>query len=455
MPRQHMLQMTATRSRAWSLLLGFIAIACATVGPAATADAHAVGAKHHAKGLKSKRDESLLLGVNVPGSASEAQAQATITEAKALHAKVVRIELRWAVLEPEQGETSTSWGGELENFVNRAAANGLRVIALVQSTPCWASSAPATIESACVPGGESQADAWPPSNPATFGAFVGALAQHFGSKLDAIEIWNEPDFAGENYLAGPNKAEVYAGLLKAAYPAIKSADPDIAVLGGAFVGSNGVFLSDLYADGIQGYYDALAVHFYSDTLASLRAIHKVQTKYHDTKPLWLTEVGWPTCWPKEKIQKEQSCVTPKVQAENVVNLTRTLAHTPYVGAEVLYKLTDSGGEDFGVLTSTGAQKPSFAAMAGVFASPFGNPAPVTLRVRHRHGTLVASGSAPVGDFMKLEVSKHHKREYLAVFGLSRLNTYSVALPSQLGTSGLRLRVYQEGMSPRTGASARA
>ena len=55
-------------------------------------------------------------------------------------------------------------------------------------------------------------------------------------------------------------------MLRAAYPAIKQANPSVPVLAGSLVGSNGVFLRALYAAGIKGYYDGLAVHFYNLTL---------------------------------------------------------------------------------------------------------------------------------------------------------------------------------------------
>ncbi len=74
-------------------------------------------------------------------------------------------------------------------------------------------------------------------------------------------------------------------MLRAAYPAIKQANPNVPVLAGSLVGSNGVFLRALYAAGIKGYYDGLAVHFYNLTLGSLRAIHEVQLANGDTKPL--------------------------------------------------------------------------------------------------------------------------------------------------------------------------
>ena len=86
------------------------------------------------------------------------------------------------------------------------------------------------------------------------------------------------------------------------------------MLAGSLVGANGVFLKALYAAGIKGYYDGLAVHYYTLTLASLRSIHEVQVANGDTKPLWLNEFGWSSCWPRYRIQQEQACVTPQTQA---------------------------------------------------------------------------------------------------------------------------------------------
>ncbi len=94
-------------------------------------------------------------------------------------------------------------------------------------------------------------------------------------------------------------------MLRAAYPAIKRANPGVAVLAGSLVGSNGVFLRALYAAGIKGYYDGLAVHFYTLTLGSLRAIHEVQLAGGDHTPLWLDEFGWSSCWPHQKVSRNR------------------------------------------------------------------------------------------------------------------------------------------------------
>jgi hypothetical protein len=389
-------------------------------------------------------------GVNIVGAGALplVLADQEIARARALHAKVVRTDVMWSTLEPRtpnQIEPRTL--AFTDRLVNDAAAAGIKVIMFVDGTPCWASSAPATLLRQCRPGSSSRANAWPPINPSTYASFVAYLAQRYGTRLAAIEIWNEPDQLNEDYFAGPNKAVRYAALLRAAYPAIKQTNPNVPVLAGSLVGSNGVFLRALYAAGIRGYYDGLAVHFYTLTLAALRSFRAVQLANGDSKPLWLDEFGWSSCWPRYRTQQEQACVTPQVQATNITNLYRSLARTPYVAADVLYKLQDSQAETFGVLNAHGARKPAFAALSRVLASPFGSPSPVTLSLRRSANHIVASGSGPVGDYMQLEAFQGSMLRFRALFTLDRFNRYSLALPAVLGTSGLWVRVYQQWTGP--------
>ncbi len=385
-------------------------------------------------------------GLNISGlgyGSVPPEADRTMALARKLHAKVVRVGVSWSVLEPSGGgQLNPHALAFLDRLVSDAAADGIRVIMLVDSSPCWASSAPAALLRKCILKGSGQANAWPPRNPADYAAFVGYLAQRYGTHLAAIEIWNEPDQSNQLYFAGPHKPQRYASILKAAYPAIKHADPKIGVLAGSLVGANGVFLRALYAAGIKGYYDGLAVHFYTLTLASLRSIREVQLANGDTKPLWLDEFGWSSCSPRHRIQQEQACVTKQTQATNLADTFRALAHSPYVAAAIVYKLQDSPQEEFGVLSSSGARKPAFAALSGVLTSPSGHVSPVTLSLRKHGGRVLASGSGSAGDYMELEAFQGNLLRYRALFVLNRFNRYSIALPSALGTSGLRVRVYQ-------------
>jgi hypothetical protein len=409
-----------------------------------------------ASGIVATPTSQPLAGVTATGltfGISTVRADQEIAWAHSLGAHVIRVEVPWATLEPRRGQLEPRAVAFTDHLMSQASAAGLKVVALAMRTPCWASSAPAALLRGCKPGQSSKAHAWPPSDPGTYGSFVAFLAARYGPKLAAIEVWNEPDQANEAYFAGPDKAQRYAAVLRAGYVAIKRADPQMTVLGGSLVGSNGAFLRALYAAGIKGYYDGLSVHFYNLVLASLRYLHGVQLANGDSKPLWLDEFGWSSCWPRQRVQQEQGCVTRQVQAANLVNVYRSLARTPWVAAEIAYELQGSRSEDFGVLTETGALKPSFGALRSVFVSPLGKPSPVTVSLSRSGGRLVASGSGPVGDYMQLEAFSGKRAVYRALFTLNRFNHYSLTLPRALGTGHLDVSVFQYWMGTAKAASA--
>jgi hypothetical protein len=113
----------------------------------------------------------------------------------------------------------------------------------------------------------------------------------------------------------------------------------------------------------------------------------------------------------------------------------------------MYDMQDGGGDSFGVLTTKGKRKPSYTALSRVLGSPGGALSGVSLSLRKSGNRVVASGSGPVGDFMRMEVFQGSRLRYRAVFTLDRLNRFAVPLPSVLGTSGLRVRVYQQWAGP--------
>jgi len=383
-------------------------------------------------------------GVNIPGLgalSSNAATDHVVQTASKMHARVVRVDFPWSLFEPTGPTLDPRALARADRLLEDTSAAGIKVVATVASTPCWASSAPASVLAGCSSGHSDGAGSWPPRDPAAYAAFLSALVQRYGTKITAIEVWNEPDQSNEDYFAGPDKAQNYASVVRAAYPAVKAANPGVLVLAGSLVGSNGAFLHALYTAGIKGFYDGLSVHYYHLTLASLRSIREVQTANGDKKPLWLDEFGWTSCWPQH-IEQEQACVTRQVQALNLRNSIREMARAPYLAAAMVYKLQDSRGEDFGAVTSAGAGKPSFRALSEAFDRPLGPFSAVTLRLHNRGGHVVASGTAPVGDFMQLEVFQGTRLRYRALFTQDRFNRFSIPLPSLLGTHGLRVRVFQ-------------
>lgn len=423
-------------------------IACGALivgAPAAYANGRAQTSKHTVP-LGGMNLGGIYSGMSLSGIDSE------IALAHKLHAKLVRVEMPWSQFEPlGRGHIDPGSMAAADRLVKDAAAAHIRVIALVDNTPCWASSAPSALIRTCVPDQHSKAKAYPPRKASDYGAFVGWLAKRYGKQLAAIEVWNEPDQINQEYLRGNNKPGEYAKLLRAAYPAIKRANRHVKVLAGSLVGSNGAFMKALYRAGIKGYYDGVAVHFYTLVLGSVRAFHEVQLEHHDHKPLWLDEFGWSSCWPQHKIQEEQGCVTQRTQAQNITNAFHELARAKYVAAQLTYGLRDIPTEEFGVLTTSGKRKPSFRALAGVLRNPFGKPSPIRLKLRRKHGYVVASGSGPVGDYMRLEAFEGGRLRYHAIFTLNRFNRYSIKLPKVLGTHGLTVRVWQYWQGRKHGA----
>jgi hypothetical protein len=433
-------------TRRFSKLMTVLALATALFAALATSGA---------QGTVSPTSGPPLGGVNATGltyGTTPTTVSQEIAWARSLHAHAIRVEIPWATLEPTRGQIEPKALAFTDSLVNQAAAAGIKVVALTMWTPCWASSAPASLLSKCGTNSDGRAQAWPPVNPATYGSFAAFVAARYGPKLAAIEVWNEPDQSNEDYFAGPDKARRYAELLRAAYPAIKSADPQMTVLGGSIVGTNGGFLRALYAAGIKGYYDGLSVHFYTLVLGALRYTHEVQLQNGDHTPMWLNEFGWSSCWPRQRIQQEQGCVTEQAQAANIANVYRETARTPWIAAEMLYSLQGSRQEDFGVMNENGTPKPAFAALRNVFVSPFGRPSPVTVHLSRRGDGVLASGSGPVGDYLQLEAFRGGHAIYRAQFTLNRFNRYSVALPRILGTK-LRVSVFQYWLGTARTASA--
>ncbi len=424
-----------------------VSIACCA------AIALAPAAHSHGRALLARSTPLGGVNVGISSGMSRSEIDRDVAAAHSLHAKLIRVAIAWSAFEPQaRGQISAAATAAADRLMHDAAGAHIEVIAVVLGTPCWAS-ALAKPSKRCVPGRQSEANAYPPREASAYGAFVGWLVKRYGPQLAAIEVWNEPDQANQDYLAGPEKPRHYAELLRAAYPAVKHADPTVKVLAGSLVGSNGAFMNALYEEGVKGYYDGVAVHFYTLTLASLRVFREDQLAHHDYKPLWLDEFGWSSCWPRHRIEQEQGCVTKQVQAQNITSSFREVAHTPYVAAMLTYDLRDARGEDFGVLTRSGARKPSFDALANVLRSPAGGPIPVRLRLQVRNRQVIASGSAPVGDYMKLEAFENGRLRYRALFTLDRFNRYSIELPRVLGTHGLTVRVYQYWLGPQKDAQS--
>jgi hypothetical protein len=189
-------------------------------------------------------------------------------------------------------------------LVSDVARFHMRVLSLLGGAPSWRSTAPS---SGAKPG------AYPPADPSQFAYFASQMVKRYGPggsfwrenpsvpyyPIRAWQVWNEPNLAF-TWEPQPN-IPAYVQLLKATYEAIKQVDPGATVVtaGMPFFGPSDEtsFISAMYRAGARGYFDALAIHAYSATVAQamqrLWTARKVMDRFGDRKkPLWVTEFGW-------------------------------------------------------------------------------------------------------------------------------------------------------------------
>ena len=150
-----------------------------------------------------------------------------------------------------------------------------------------------------------------PQNPADYANFMRFLATRYAGKVEAYEVWNEQNI-DRFWSTGVNAAE-YVDLLKPAYAAIKSADPNAKVVFGGLSTNDYGFVEDAYAAGAKGHFDVMSVHPYTcntspevikrdgsgriasatATSATARCARRWLAR-GDAKPIWFTEFGWST-----------------------------------------------------------------------------------------------------------------------------------------------------------------
>src|ERR1700721_300402 len=97
-----------------------------------------------AGGLLAPTPVGPLGGVNLTGlysSMSTANADRSIESAKALHARAIRVEIPWSIVEPSRrGQAEPRALAFTDRLVNRASSAGMKGIPPVCRTPAWASS---------------------------------------------------------------------------------------------------------------------------------------------------------------------------------------------------------------------------------------------------------------------------------------------------------------------------
>jgi hypothetical protein len=219
----------------------------------------------------------------------------------------LRVPFFWQELQPID-RRHFEWR-RTDRILKRAALNEIQVLPFVLGIPPWLRD-----ESEEPPLDQRGREAW--------SDLLRAMADRYGSDgsfwttfellhpevearpIGAWQIWNEP--SDPSYWRPANTApERYAQLLELSDRVLAEADPVASVVAAGLweTPSGGIpmrrFLARLYRAAPSGSFDAVALHPYaggvSGVIRQLEDARRVMRRFGDArKPLWITELGWPT-----------------------------------------------------------------------------------------------------------------------------------------------------------------
>ena len=281
----------------------------------------------------------------------------------------VRLDVSWAMLQPDGPDRYDEWGvAFVDRVIGMATARGLSPLVMFWLTPPWAN-------------GDAGVRA-PPDDPADFGRVAQWAAERWAGEVAAWEVWNEPNH--DDFLRGADPAE-YVGLLKAAYCGFKTGAPETPVV---FAGTQYVdldWVDRAYEAGAAGWFDVMGAHPYMGvadappetpddgtgrTLDAVGDLHEFLTDHGDgDKPIWITEIGWSTHEDTTDTPGWARGVSPSVQADYLVRaLDKVRDEHPYVTRFYWYAERDKSTGDehydnFGLLTTELRGKPAYQALA--------------------------------------------------------------------------------------------
>lgn len=308
-------------------------------------------------------------------SKSDAALEADLADYQALGANWLRLDIRWDYAQTKAG-AGYVWTN-VDRVVNAARSHGIDVIGVLNDAPSWTD---ATMSSA--------------SARAAYAQFASAAASHLGDRVDHWEIYNEPNMKG---ITPAN----YTAMLKGAYSAIKAVDSgDVVITGGLAASpqtSNGIYgavdyLKGIYANGGEGYFDAVGYHPYSYPLMPSASeswngwqimedgIRGTMVANGDSDlQVWMTEFGAPTAG-------GSTAVSQATQANMIKEATSLAAGNSWEGPILWYTYRDQGGNTstvenwFGLVGTNGARKDAYYTFQSIATTQEGQTQTSTVKV---------------------------------------------------------------------------
>ena len=204
-----------------------------------------------------------------------------------------REEFRWDMVQPAPNRWD--WGFT-DEMVDKATRRGVNILGLLAYSVGWASPGAGV--------GSNQPAYMMPANLDAYRAYVHTVVSRYKGRVRAWEVWNEPNH-GAFWRPAPNASE-YGTLLRVASEAIRAADPSARVVLGGVSGSDIAFLEQTVAVAGWQSFDVLAAHPYVAPKSpefgyladgELTKLQAFVNRHGGGKPIWLTEIGWPSSTP--------------------------------------------------------------------------------------------------------------------------------------------------------------
>ena len=297
-------------------------------------------------------------------------------------AGITRVDVGWSSLEENRKGTYERWYlDRLDTLVDRAEHHGVKLLITFTDSPCWASSAPASIKQGCDGAWwDREVQRYAPVDAGDYADALAFLVRRYGSRVAAWEIWNEPN--SQTYFKSDRQAADYARIVRAAYPAAKAADPSATVLAGSLAEAPAGFVERLFEHGIGGHFDAFSIHPYAGDASphepmddawiknsftrGVPSVREVLLRHGEDKPIWLTEFGWSTSTIRGD-EPWRNGVSEETQARYTEESLLKVRDWDYVPVAIVFELVDERDapgdreSNFGLLRHNGTPKPAYAA----------------------------------------------------------------------------------------------
>lgn len=331
---------------------------------------------------------------------------AVISEVLELGAEWVKVTVNWRDFEPQKGAIEFAPLDEVVNALNGA---GLNILLTITTSPAWARG--------------NVDESGPPDDLSDYAAFVGAVAARYAGRVQAYQVWNEPNLRREwNSSVHAINGASYVQLLSMSYSAIKAADPNAVVISAGLspTGFNDAvnaisdrqFLRDMYASGLAAVSDAIGAHPLGwanppDALCCAAPVG-VETHYQDTSfffrntlqdyrqimsaagdgstPIWVTKFGWGTSEDTAAPPESLIYLTYTTLGEQAIYDPRGFelgAELGFVGPMFLHNLN-------GCQASTGSAESCYYSLIG----PDGSPRPAFQAVADLIAPSASAGETP-------------------------------------------------------------